>query len=55
MGEWVRGLSLGFTNPVRIRGVCLCMGCGGVGGLLSAWMASSRVWENGVVLCLCVL
>ena len=23
--EWMRGLGLGFTNPV-----CLCFGCGGV-------------------------
>ena len=35
MGEWIRGLGLGFTNPVGIGGVldmCLCFGCGGVGG-----------------------
>ena len=34
-GEWIRGLSLGFTNPVGTRGVldvCLCFGCGGVVG-----------------------
>ena len=33
-GEWVRGLGLGFINPVGTGGVwdvCLC--CGGVGGL----------------------
>ena len=32
-GEWMRGLGLGFTNPVGTGGVldvCLC--CGGVGG-----------------------
>ena len=31
---WMRGLSLGFTNPVGTWGVldvCLCFGCGGVG------------------------
>ena len=31
----MRGLGLGFTNPVQTRGVlevCLCFGCGGVGG-----------------------
>ena len=36
-GEWMRGLGLGFTNPVGTRGVldvCLCFGCGGVGGEL---------------------
>ena len=30
----VRGLGLGFTNPVGTGGVtdvCLCFGCGGVG------------------------
>ena len=34
-GEWMRGLGLGFTNPERTGGVldvCLCLGCGGVGG-----------------------
>ena len=32
-GEWIRGLGLRFTNPVRTGGmsdVCLCLG--GVGG-----------------------
>ena len=31
-GEWMRGLDLGFTNPVGTGGVldvCLCFGCGG--------------------------
>ena len=35
-GEWMRGLDLGFTNPVGTRGVldvCLCFGCGSVGGV----------------------
>ena len=48
MGEWIRGLSLGFTNPVETRGVlevCLCLGCDGVGG------ACDRVRTG--VLCLC--
>ena len=34
-GEWIIGLGLGFTNPVRTGGVldvCLCLGYGGVGG-----------------------
>ena len=34
-GECLRGLGLSFTNPVRtggVLGVCLCLGCGGVGG-----------------------
>ena len=33
-GEWMRGLGLGFINPVGARGVldvCLCLGCCGVG------------------------
>ena len=32
----MRGLGLGFTNPVGTGGVldvCLCFGCGGVGGV----------------------
>ena len=34
--EWMRGLGLGFTNPVGTKGVlevCLCFGCGGVSGV----------------------
>ena len=49
-GELMRGLGLGFTNPVGAGGVLdVCFGCGGgewVGGLdhgLVGW----------VVLCLC--
>ena len=32
-GEWMRGLGLGFINPVGTGGVldvCLCLCCGGV-------------------------
>ena len=32
----MRGLGLGFTNPVGTGGlfdVCLCLGCAGVGGV----------------------
>ena len=45
-GECMRGLGLGFTNPVgtgEVLDVCLCFGCGGgecVGGLyqgLEGW------------------
>ena len=35
VGEWMRELGLGLTNPVGTGGVldmCLCYGCGGVGG-----------------------
>ena len=35
-GEWMRELSLGFTNPVGtgvVLDMCLCFGCGGVGGV----------------------
>ena len=59
-GEWMRGLGLGFTNPVGTGGVldvCLYFGCGGVGGewggLLGVAWAS--VWRGRVVLCLCEL
>ena len=39
--EWMRGLGLGFTNPVGTGGgldVCLCLGCGGVGGVGGEWV-----------------
>ena len=49
-GEWMRGLGLGFTNPVRSGGlldVCLCWG--GVGGeWQGAW---TRVWSYVCVRC----
>ena len=33
-GEGMRGLGLGFTNPVGAGGVLdVCFGCGGVGGV----------------------
>ena len=57
--EWVRRLCLGFTNPGGTWGkwdVCLCFGCGGVGGVEgSGWAFWDRVWEGGMVLCLCAL
>ena len=42
-GGWIRGLGLGlgFTNPVRTRGVldvCLCLGCGSVGAVGREWV-----------------
>ena len=40
-GEWMRGLGLGFTYPVGTGGVldvCLCLGCGDVGGVGEEWV-----------------
>ena len=40
-GEWMRGLGLDFTNPAGTGGmldVCLCFGCGGVGGVCGEWV-----------------
>ena len=52
----MRGLGLGFTNPVGTGGVldvCLCLGCSGVGG---EWVGDwTRAWMGGAVLCLCEL
>ena len=51
-GEWVTRLGLGFPNYGGTWGKWdMCFVCGGVGG----WVAWSRVWEGGVVLCLCML
>ena len=58
-GEWIRGLGLGFTNPVgteEVLDVCLCFGCSGVGGVGRKWVGVwTRVWRGGVVLFLCEL
>ena len=40
-GEWMIGLGLGCTNPVRTGGVldvCRCLSCGGVGGVGGEWV-----------------
>ena len=40
-GEWMRGLGLGFTNPVgtgEALGVCLYLGFGDVGGVCGEWL-----------------
>ena len=58
-GGVVRGLGLGFTNPVGTEGVldvCLCFSFGGVGGVGGEWVGAwTRVWRSGVVLCQCAL
>ena len=41
VGEWMRRLGLGFTNPVETVGVldvCLYFGFGGVGGVGREWV-----------------
>ena len=40
-GDWMRGLGLAFTNPVGTGGVldvCVCFGCGSVGGVGGEWV-----------------
>ena len=55
---WLRGLSLGFTNPVGTGGVwdmCLCFGCGGVGvcwGIVGGWPGSGMV-DDVMSVCVC--
>ena len=51
-GEWVTGLGLGFTNSGGTWGewdMCLCFGCGGVGGRLGP--VSGRVGWCYVCVC----
>ena len=54
-GECMKGLSLGFTNPVRTGGlldVSLCLSCSGEGGECVGGL--EQVLEGGGgVLCLC--
>ena len=43
----MRGLGLGFTNPVV--DVCLCFGCGGVGGEWVGGLDQGRErWDGGM-------
>ena len=55
----MRGLGLGFTNPVGTGGVldvCLCFGFSGVGGIGEEWVGVlDQGIEGGVVLYLCEL
>ena len=52
-GEWMKGLGLDFTNPVGTWGVldvCLCFGCGGVGGVDWEWVGGlGQGLEGGVM------
>ena len=53
-GEWMRELCLGFTNPVETGGVldmCLCFGCGGVGGVGEEWVGGLGPGSGAVVWC----
>ena len=54
--EWIRGLGLDFNNPVGTGGVldvCLCFGCGRVGG---EWVGGLGPGSGGVVFCyVCVM
>ena len=49
---WMRGLGLGFTNPVGTRGVldvCLCFDCAGVGGKWVGGLDQGREGWCGVM------
>ena len=50
-GEWMRELGLGCTNPMGTGGVldmCLCFGCGGVGGEWIGGLDKGRERWGGV-------
>ena len=47
--DWIRVLCLGFTNPVGNRvmlNVCLCLGCGGVGGCCFPYRDLWKEWGD---------
>ena len=53
--EWVRGLGVGFTNPVGTEGVwdmCLNLGCSGVGGVgVSGLVHCVGSWGGDLSVC----
>ena len=52
LGEWMRELGLGFTNSLGTGGVldmCLCFGCGGVGGEWVGGLDKGRERWGGVM------
>ena len=53
----MRGLGLGFTNPVgtgEVFDVCLCFGYGGVGGVGEEWVGGfDQGLEGWCYVCLC--
>ena len=55
----MRGLGLGFPNPVETGGVwhmCPCLGCGGVSGVGKSGVVTwSSVWDGASVMYVCVL
>ena len=54
----MRGVGLGFTNPMgtgEVLDVCLCFGCGGVGSVAGEWVGGLGPGSGGVVLWLCLL
>ena len=57
--DWMRGLGLGFANPVGTEGVldvCLSFGCRGVVDVGGEWIEDlDQGLEGWVVLCLCEL
>ena len=51
---WIKGCGLVFTNPVGTGGmsdVCLCLGCGGVGGEWVGGLAQGQEGWGGLCLC----
>ena len=45
--EIMRGLGIGFTNTVGTEGVldvCLCLGCGSVGGVEERWLSLASLY-----------
>ena len=56
MNERIGAVFYQSCGNMGMLNVCLCLCCGGVGGVWGEWVGVwTRVWSGGMLLCLCEL